>query len=674
MKQVITNPGLTELDELCVQTIRFLSMDAIQKANSGHPGMPMGMAPAAYILWDRHLRYNPSNPLWLNRDRFVLSAGHGSMLLYSLLYLTGFDMPLEELKNFRQWASKTPGHPECEPELGVEVTTGPLGQGISNSVGMAIAGKYLANYFNRQGFPIIDHNVYTIAGDGCLEEGVSSETSSLAGHLGLDNLIVIYDDNHITIDGETKLAFTEDTAKRYEAYGWYVQVVEGDGNDMQAFEKALENAKQEKDRPSIIKLRTHIAYGSPNLQDKEKAHGSPLGEDEIKIIKENFGWDPEKTFHVPEEVLNQTRKAVARGERLESDWKEMFEEYSDKYPELARQFQQAASGSLPVELEELIPVFEAGDSIATRKASGKVLNAIMPKLPLVLGGSADLTPSNKTRFSDAKDFQRDARDGRYIRYGVREHAMGAILNGINTSTLLRAYGGTFLVFSDYMRPAIRLAAMSKHPTIFVFTHDSIGLGEDGPTHQAIEQLASLRSIPELLVIRPADANETAQGWKFIMEYKEGPVAILFTRQGVPVLDQNKFSPASNLSRGAYTLNSAHKPDVLLLASGSEVSVALQAAGQLAQENITAQVVSMPCWELFEQQPPDYKDSVLPPSVKARVGIEAGVEQGWRKWLGEKGIFVGLSGFGASAPGKVCYEKFGITAENVVKAAKKTISG
>lgn len=665
------NPGLCELDELCIQTIRFLSIEGVQKARSGHPGITMGIAPAAYVLWTRHLKYNPANPRWHNRDRFVLSAGHGSMLLYSLLHLTGYPLHMEDLKNFRQWGSRTPGHPEYRPEVGIEVTTGPLGQGLSNAVGMAIAEKYLASYFNKDGFDIVDYKIYVVAGDGDLEEGVSSEASSLAGHLGLDNLIVIYDDNHITIDGETELAFTEDTAKRYEAYGWYVQVVGGDGNDMESFEKALVNTKSEKRRPSIIKLRTHIAYGSPNKQDTAGAHGAPLGENEIRLIKKRFGWDPEKSFYVPQEVSAHMRKAVEKGAEAESAWEEKFAEYARAYPELAQQFRNAADGKLGVELDEILPKFEAGSSIATRAASGKVLDAVMPRLPIFLGGSADLTPSNKTKFAGAKDFQKDCRNGRYIRYGVREHAMGAIMNGISVSGLARAYGGTFLVFSDYMRPAIRIAAMSGYPSIFVFTHDSIGVGEDGPTHQPVEQIASLRAVPNLIVIRPADANEAVQAWKFALEYRDGPVALLLTRQGLPVIDQSKYSSAANLSKGAYVLVGADKPGVLLLATGSEVSVALEATEKLAAEGIGAQVVSMPCWELFEKQDKKYKDSVLPPDVKARVGIEAGVEQGWSKWLGDNGIFIGMLSFGASAPAKVCFERFGITVENIVKAAKKS---
>jgi len=669
----VVNPGLSELDELCAQTIRFLSVDGVQKAKSGHPGMPMGMAPAAYVLWMKHLMHNPANPLWQNRDRFVLSAGHGSMLLYSMLHLTGYDMNLEDLKNFRQWGSKTPGHPECEPKLGIEVTTGPLGQGISNSVGMAIAEKYLANYFNRDGYNIIDYNIYVIAGDGDLQEGVSAEASSLAGHLGLDNLIVIYDDNHITIDGETELAFTEDVTKRYEAYGWNVIVVGGDGNDMAAFEKALESAKHQKQRPTLIKLRTHIAYGSPNKQDTAGSHGAPLGEDEVKLIKEKFGWDSEKSFYIPEKVSAHMRKVVEKGSKAESAWNKLFDEYTGVYPKMAEQFCEAAAGKIKVDFDDVLPKFEVGGSIATRKASGKVLDAIMPKMPLIMGGSADLTPSNNTRFAGAKDFQKDSPDGRYIRFGVREHAMGAIINGISASGLVRAYGGTFMVFSDYMRPAIRMAALSKHPSIFLFTHDSIGLGEDGPTHQPVEQLASLRAIPDLLVIRPADANETAVAWKFILEYRDGPAALLLTRQGIPVLEQDKYASAANLCKGAYVLIGADSPEVLLLASGSEVSIAIEAYEKLSADGINARVVSMPCWELFEKQEQAYQDSVIPPGVKARIGIEAGIEQGWRKWLGRQGVFIGMSSFGASAPGKVCFEKFGITAEKTVETAKHLIS-
>ena len=663
------HPGLSELDELCVNTIRFLAAEGVQKANSGHPGMPIGMAPAAYVLWTKHMTFNPANPMWHNRDRFVLSGGHGSMLLYSLLHLTGFDYSLEDLQNFRQWESKTPGHPEYNPALGVEATTGPLGQGISNAVGMAIAEKYLAEYFNRQEFPIIDYKIFVFAGDGDLEEGVSGEASSLAGHLGLNNLVVVYDDNHISIDGPTELSFTEDRAKRYEAYGWYVQEVDGDGNDMKSFEKALINAKSEVERPSMIKLRTHIAYGAPTMQDTAAAHGSPLGADEIALMKKQWGWDPFKSFQVPDEVREHMGQAVERGKKAESQWNKLFDAYAKKHPKLAKAFKDASEGKPAVRLEEILPVFEAGSSVATRKASGSVLAALMPHLPLVLGGSADLTPSNNTRFPDAEDFQKDVPEGRYIRFGVREHAMGAILNGIAISQLLRAYGGTFLVFSDYMRGAVRVAALSKYPSIFVWTHDSIGIGEDGPTHQPVEHFAALRAIPNLLVFRPADANETAQAWKYALEHRDGPVGLLLTRQGLPVIDQRKFASAANVARGAYILTSRGKPDVILLASGAEVSVALEAAKLLEVEGLSPQVVSMPCWKLFDRQDDKYRNSVIPRDVKARVGIEAGVEMGWHKWLGEDGVFVGMSGFGASAPGKTCFQEFGITAENVAAKAK-----
>jgi transketolase len=666
------HPGLSKLDELCVNTIRFLTLDAVEKAKSGHPGMPMGLAPAAYALWMRHMKFNPAHPTWHNRDRFVLSGGHGSMLLYSLLYLTGYNLSLEDIQRFRQWQSRTPGHPEYDPELGIEATTGPLGQGLSNAVGMGIAQKYLANYFNREGFPIVDYKIFVTAGDGDLEEGITSEACSLAGHLGLDNIVVIYDDNHISIDGPTELSFTEDRAKRFEAYGWYVLKVDGDGNDMRKFERALIKARSEVGRPSIIHLRTHIAYGSPNMQDTAKAHGSPLGEAEIRLTKQNLGWDPDKQFHVPPKALDHMRTALERGAEVEKEWNELFRRYAEQYPDLAKQFTDAAEGRLPIRLDEVLPKFEAGKSIPTREASGKVLDALMPKLPLILGGSADLTPSNNTRFAGAVDFQKEIRQGRYIRYGVREHGMGAIMNGISVSRMLRAYGGTFLVFSDYMRGAIRVAALSKYPTVFVFTHDSIGLGEDGPTHQPVEHFAALRTIPDLLVIRPADANETAAAWKYILENRERPVALLLSRQGMPVIDQNRCASAANLARGAYVLTSSGQPDVLLMASGSEVCIAMEAATKLEAEGIPCQVVSMPCWSLFEKQDEKYRTSVIPPSVKARVAVEAATDFGWHRWLGDYGAFVGLCRFGASAPYKACYEGFGITTDNVVKAAKAVL--
>jgi transketolase len=671
------HPSLTEIDELCINTIRCLSMDAVQKAKSGHPGMPMGMAPAAYWLWTKHLKHNPRNPKWVNRDRFVLSAGHGCMLLYSLLYLTGYDLSLDEIMNFRQWGSKTPGHPEYGHTPGVEVTTGPLGQGISNAVGMAVAQKYLAAYFNREGFPIIDYKVYVVAGDGCLQEGVSSEACSLGGHLGLDNLIVIYDDNHITIDGNTALSFSEDVTKRYEAYGWFVQTVEGDGNDMDAFQKALVAAKQERQRPSLIKLRTHIGFGSPNKQDSHDAHGSPLGDDEVALTKQRYGWDPELRFHVPDKVLKVYRRAVDKGTQQEAEWNALFAKYASAHPALAAECKRAAERRLPENWEaiwkESVPQFDPSTPMATREAQGKILDAIMPKLPLVLGGSADLTPSNNTRFKGVTDFSRTNRLGRYIRYGVREHGMGAIMNGMAVSDMLIPYGATFFCFTDYMRPTIRLAALSGYPVIFDFTHESIGLGEDGPTHQAVEHFASLRAMPGLVVLRPADANETAYAWKFALEHRSGPTVIALTRQKLPVIDQSKVTPAENLLKGAYVLIGGSNPQVLLLATGSEVHLALKAYDLLTTDGVRARVVSMPSWELFERQSKEYQESVVPPTVKARVAVEAGVRLGWERYIGDEGEFVGMASFGASSPADAAFKGFGITTETVVAAARKVLA-
>ncbi|MBU2458689.1 MAG: transketolase, partial [Planctomycetes bacterium] len=535
-----------------------------------------------------------------------------------------------------------------------------------NAVGMALAQKYLSAYFDKDGSNLFDYNIFAVAGDGDLQEGVSSEACSLAGHLGLSSLIVIYDDNHISIDGETNLSFTEDRAKRFEAYNWYVQIVGGDGNDMVSFERALKNALAEKDRPSIINIRTHIGYGSPHFQDTPAAHGAPLGEDEIKLIKKNFGWDPEKTFVVPEEVLKHMQTMKEKGAKIEKEWNEKFEKYSKKFPELAKLINN------PYPEITNLPTFPA-EPMSTRKASGATLDAQMPQMPLVLGGSADLTPSNNTRYKGVEDFQKDKPTGRYIRYGVREHAMAAIMNGIAASELLRPYGGTFFCFSDYMRPAIRMAAMSGYRTIFVFTHDSIGLGEDGPTHQPVEHIAALRAIPKMLVIRPADANETAYAWKIALEYMDGPVALLLTRQNLTTFDRTKYPAASNIAKGAYVFIKADRPDVILIGVGSELEIAVKAAEKLAAENIKAQVVNMASWELFEKQDKAYKDSVLPPSVKARVAVEAGVEMGWERYIGDKGEFIGMHGFGVSAPYKVCYEKFGITADAVAEAVKKSIA-
>ncbi|MHC5082826.1 MAG: transketolase [Planctomycetota bacterium] len=665
--------GLTEQDFTCVQTIRFLSAEGVQAAKSGHPGMPMGMAAPAYSLWKRHMKFDPKNPKWLNRDRFVLSAGHGSMLIYSLLHLFGYNMPLEELKNFRQWGSLTPGHPEYGHADGVEVTTGPLGQGISNAVGMAIAEKYLSARFNKDGFDLFDYNVFTICGDGCLQEGISGEASSLAGHLGLDNLVVIYDDNSITIDGDTALSFTEDVAARYKAYGWNVVEIDGDGHNIAALDEAIEAAKAQTKAPTLIKFRSEIGFGSPNFAGTHTAHGAPLGDDEIALMKKNAGWDPEKKFHVPAEAAALAAETQEKGAKLTAEYNTLMDEYAKAHPELAKELTDAAEGKVSVD-DCLLPTFEPGSSLATRAASGKTLNALMPTMPMVLGGSADLTPSNNTHFAGAVDFQKDSYDGRYIRYGVREHAMGAIMNGIAVSGLLRPYGGTFMVFADYMRGALRVASIGNYPTIFVFTHDSIGVGEDGPTHQPVETLASMRVIPNLLTFRPADANETVLMWKYILEHNDAPVATALTRQGLPVMDPAAYpNMAEHFDKGAYVLIEEADADVLLLATGSEVQLAVAAHAKLAEEGVKAQVVSMPCWELFEAQSDAYKESVIPSSVTARVGVEAGVENGWWKYLGSAGEFVGMSGYGSSGPCNTCFEKFGFTADAVVDAAKKSIA-
>ncbi|MDH4071064.1 MAG: transketolase [Ignavibacteria bacterium] len=675
--RITRHPSQTELDELCINTIRCLSMDAVQKARSGHPGMPMGMASVGYRLWTKQMRHNPRNPRWLNRDRFVLSNGHGCMLLYSLLHLTGYDLPLEEIQNFRQWGSRTPGHPEYGHTPGVEATTGPLGQGLSNAVGMAIAEQYLAARFNTPGHRIIDYKVYVFAGDGCLQEGVASEACSLAGHLGLNNLIVVYDDNRITIDGSTDLSFTEDVAARFESYGWAVRSVDGDGNDLRAIDEALSAAAAETNRPTLIRLRTHIGYGSPHKQDSHDAHGSPLGEEEVALTKQALGWDPAKVFHVPEEVLKSMRSVADQGAAAEARWKELLESYRKEEPERAAEFSRVASGTLPEAWEtfwkENKSLFESGAGVATRQAQGAFLDALMPHLPLVLGGSADLTPSNNTRFKGAEDFSRTNRSGRYIRYGVREHGMAAIMNGIALSGLLIPYGATFFTFSDYMRPSIRLAALSGYPSIFLFTHDSIGLGEDGPTHQAVEHLAALRAIPGLVVLRPADAGETMYAWKYAIENRKGPTAIALTRQAIPVLDRRAFPGAENLLKGGYVLSEGKDPRLILIASGSEVHLALAAAEELVSEGLEARVVSMPSWELFENQPEEYRSNVLPPGVRKRIGIEAGVVQGWERYLGPEGVFIGMSSFGASAPGGELFKRFGITVETIVTTARRICS-
>ncbi|PWH19804.1 MAG: transketolase [Ardenticatenia bacterium] len=657
-----------DLEQLCVNTIRFLAVDGVQKAKSGHPGMPMGMADAAYVLWTQFLRHNPANPKWPNRDRFVLSAGHGSMLLYSLLYLTGYDLPLEELMRFRQWGSRTPGHPEYGLAPGVETTTGPLGQGFATGVGMAIAERFLAATFNRPGYNLVDHYIYAIVSDGDLMEGISHEAASLAGHLKLGKIIYLYDDNHISIDGPTEITFTEDRAARFAAYNWHVQQV--DGHDRAAVAAAIRAAQAETERPSLICCRTHIGYGSPNRQDTAKAHGEPLGEEEVILTKRNLGWPEDKTFYVPEEALQVFRQAVPHGQQLEGEWHQMFQRYAQEYPELAELWQRVWSRDITLDWEKVLPVFapSAGGE-ATRVASGMVLNALAPVLPTLIGGSADLTPSNNTELKGIPWMEPGNYAGRNIHFGVREHAMGAILNGMALHGGVIPYGGTFLVFSDYMRPAIRLAAMMELPVIYVFTHDSIGLGEDGPTHQPVEHLPSLRAIPNLVVIRPADANETSEAWRVALERREGPTALLLTRQKIPIFDRTMLAPASGLRRGAYVLaDSAGQPDIILIASGSEVALALGARESLAQHGVQARVVSMPSWELFETQPPEYRAQVLPQQVTKRLAVEAAIPLGWERYVGNNGAVIGMERFGASAPYQVLLEKFGFTVENVTQRA------
>ena len=650
----------TKLDQLCINTIRMLSADGVEKAKSGHPGMPMGAAAMAYVLWTRFLRHNPKNPDWPNRDRFVLSAGHGSMLLYSLLHLNGYDLPLEELQNFRQWGSKTPGHPEHGLTPGVETTTGPLGQGFANGVGMALAERYLAARFNRPGHHIVDHFTYGIVSDGDLMEGISHEAASLAGHLGLGKLIFFYDDNHISIEGDTDIAFTENRTGRFVAYGWHVQRV-ADGNDLEALEQALIEAQKEAKRPSLIAVRSHIGYGSPNKQDTAGVHGEPLGPEEIKLTKENLGWPRKPIFLIPDEVSAHFRQAIDEGCELENRWQAAFEAYRENFQEPAAEWDRWINSRLPDAWEKDIPVFETDDKgMATRVASGTVLNAVAPKIANLIGGSADLAPSTKTLISGEDDYQVSNYAGRNLRFGVREHGMGGILNGMALHGGLIPYGATFLIFSDYMRPAIRLAALTELKVIYVFTHDSIGLGEDGPTHQPIEQLAALRAIPNLTVIRPCDANETAQAWRTAINHRDGPVALALSRQNLPTLDrQSKYASAEGLHQGAYILSEAagNKPDVVLIASGSEVQIALEAAEMIKAEGPAVRVVSMPSWELFDAQPAEYRRQILPPAVKAKIAIEAGSPQGWHRYVGEFGQIIALDHFGASAPYQILYEKF-----------------
>ena len=669
------NNGLSGIDELCINTIRTLSMDAIQKANSGHPGAPMGLAPAAYILWERFLKHNSKNPEWIDRDRFVLSGGHASMLLYSLLYLSGYDLTMDDIKNFRQWKSKTPGHPELGHTPGVETTTGPLGQGFTNAVGMALAERHIATIFNRPGYEIIDHYTYIMCGDGDLMEGITSEAASFAGHMGLAKLICIYDDNGISIEGNTDITFTEDVALRFKAYSWHVTRVE-DGNNLDDIHRAIKEARAETTKPSIIILRTHIAFGSPNKQDSADAHGSPLGEEEIRLTKKNLGWDENVSFYVPEQVIKIFEECIDKGKKAESIWKEKFEKYCSKYPDLSKKLNNSLNNSLNKGWDANLPDFSKNEGpMATRAASGKILNAIAENIPYLIGGSADLAPSNNTIINSSHDFQKNMFDGRNIRFGVREHAMGGIMSGIALHKGLRPYGGTFFVFADYMRPAIRLAALMKLPVIYIFTHDSIAVGEDGPTHQPVEQLASLRAIPGLTVIRPADATETIEAWRLAVQAADGPVALILSRQKLPIIARSIDNSADKLINGAYILSDSDgKPDIILIATGSEVHIALEAGKILEEKGISVRVVSMPSWELFEKTSQEYKDKVLLPDVTIRITVEAGIPMGWERYAGSNGAVIGINEFGASAPGNIVMEKFGFTSENIVQKATELLSG
>jgi len=661
------------LTQTGIDTVRILSADAVQKANSGHPGTPMALAPIGHVLWSETMNYNPKNPEWANRDRFILSCGHACMLQYSFLYLTGYDVTMDDLKHFRQLHSITAGHPEYGLMPGIEVTTGPLGQGFANGVGFAIAQNYMAERYNRPDFDIFDYKIYAICSDGDLMEGVSAEAASLAGHLGLGNIIYLYDDNHITIEGDTDLAFNEDVAKRFEAYGWHVQSI-SDGNDLEALSTAIEVAQKETQRPSLIKVRTHIGYGSPNKHDTAAAHGSPLGEDEVRLVKENFGFDPDKNFVVPDEVLDLYRKAGKQGAQKEADWNELYKNYKERHPDLAKEYERIRDGKLPHGWEKQLPVFEAGEKLATRKASGKTLNAIAANFPQLIGGSADLAPSTDTNLEDYQSFSTKHRDGRNFHFGIREHAMGAVLNGMALSRFLIPYGATFLIFSDYMRPPLRLAAIMKIRTIMVYTHDSIGLGEDGTTHQPVEQLIGLRSVPNMTVIRPADANETAQAWRVAIEHTDGPVAIVLTRQGIPVIDQEKYTKATELEKGAYILSESEgNPELILIATGSEVQLILAAQEKLKEKNIQARVVSMPSWSLFEKQSDAYKEKVFPKTLRKRLSVEAGSSIGWLKYVTDEGDSIGVDKFGESAPGDEVMNEYGFTVENVLKRARALLS-
>ena len=662
------------LQEKAINTIRFLSADGVQQANSGHPGLPMGTAAIAFTIWTKHLNHHPGNPKWFNRDRFILSGGHGSMMLYSLLHLTGYELPLEELKHFRQWGSLTPGHPEAGYTPGVETTTGPLGQGFSNGVGMAIAEAHLAAEFNKPGHTLIDHFVYAIVTDGDLMEGITSEAASLAGHLRLGKLIYCYDDNRITIDGSTNLSFTEDRGKRFEAYGWQVLYV-ADGNDVNEIDRAINQAKGDF-RPSLIICRTHIGYGLPTRQDTNKAHGEPPGDEELNGAKDKLGWPREPRFYIPEDVLVYYRQAVIKGEILEKEWVASFGKYQTEYPTESVELRRRISGELPDGWDADLPIFPADvKGMATRAASGKAINALARKLPELIGGSADLAPSNNTWIQDKKAFQKESPEGSNFHFGVREHGMASIVNGMALHGGLHPYGATFLVFSDYMRGALRLSALSHIPSIWVFTHDSIGLGEDGPTHQPVEHLLALRAIPNLITIRPGDANEAVSAWRYAAARNTGPSALIFSRQAMATIDRQIYASAMNLDKGAYILADlgTGKPDVILMASGSEVELILEAGDILAKQKVNVRLVSFPSWELFRQQPEVYRRSVLPENIKARVSIEAGVTMGWREWVGDAGIVLGLDRYGGSAPAKELYKQFGLTVEKVVEAAESLLS-
>ncbi len=665
----------TNIDTLCINTIRTLSLDAIQKANSGHPGLPLGMAPAAYVLWTKFLRHNPKNPKWYGRDRFLLSAGHGSMLIYSLLHLTGYDLPLEEIKNFRQLHSKTPGHPENILTPGVEITTGPLGQGFANGIGMAIAQAHLAARFNKPGHKIIDGFIYGVVSDGDLMEGVSYEAASMAGHLKLDRLIYLYDDNRITIDGSTDLAFSEDVTKRFESCGWEVSTV-ADGNDIKAIEAAIKAAQKIKDKPKLIRVQTIIGYGMPK-QGTSKAHSDAPGADAVKETKRNLDWPENKSFFIPKEALSHFRKAVKEGARQEKDWEAAFKKYSKAFPELGKLLADIRKGNLPDGWEAALPKFDGVEAKATRAYSGEVINAVADTVPALIGGSADLSPSNNTVIKDSADFQAGSYHNRNIHYGVREHAMGSTMNGMALFGSVIPFGGTFQTFSDYMRPSIRLAALSHIQVIYVFTHDSIGLGEDGPTHQSVEHLAALRAIPNLVVIRPCDAHETREAWRAALKREDGPTAFALSRQKVALIDRKKFAKADGLHKGAYVLAEAEdkkgdktEPKLVLIATGSEVGLAMEARERLNAAGTPTRVVSMPCWEFFDEQSAKYKESVLPAKVTARMAIEAGVSQGWHKYVGDQGDTLCVDKFGTSAPAEDVFKDYGFTVDNVVKVARK----